>query len=46
MRMLLLAAASAVGRVVQKKIQDRNQRAEGERRATPVDGGYKTYSRG
>ncbi len=38
MRMLLLAAASAVGRVVQKKIQDRNQH-----RATPVDGGYKTY---
>jgi hypothetical protein len=31
-RMLLLAAASAVGRMMQKKIQARSQRAEEERR--------------
>jgi hypothetical protein len=31
-RMLLLAAASAVGRMVQKRIQSRSQRAEDERR--------------
>jgi hypothetical protein len=41
--MLLVAAASALGRVVQKKIQARNQRAD-ELRAKPADGHYKTYS--